>query len=60
LYNFHPFVEDDYSFNNHELHTVKSEEVLSCVDVLLSLERETNQKFNLAANTKIRKTYKFH
>lgn len=59
LYNFHPYVEDGCSFNNYELHTVKIKEVLSYVDVLLSLERETNQKFNIAASTEIKKTHKF-
>jgi len=59
LYNFHPFVKDDCSFNNYKLHTVKSKEVLSYIDVLLSLERETNQKFNFAASTEMRKTQKF-
>jgi hypothetical protein len=34
-------------------YTLKIKEVLSYVDVLLSLERETNQKCNLATSTEI-------
>jgi len=44
---------------HYELHTVKSKDVLSYADVLLSLARETNQNFNLVGSTNIRKTYKF-
>ena len=37
-------MEDDCSFNYYELYAVKSKEVLSYGDVLLSLEREKQTK----------------